>query len=110
MKKIINLPENCVRETAEGFLAAHSTLYEKVPDVAGIRVKKVKDKTALVIGGGMGLMRIHLPCLSATAWRTRRQRAMCLRLQTPGRYCKRRFPSMRERACCSFTAIIPATI
>lgn len=54
MKKIINLPEDCVRETAEGFLAAHPTLYEKVPDVAGIRVKNVKDKTALVIGGGSG--------------------------------------------------------
>lgn len=54
MKKIINLPENCVKETTEGFLAAYGANYEKVPDVAGIRVRQVKDKTALVIGGGSG--------------------------------------------------------
>lgn len=54
MKKIINLPENCVKETTEGFLAAYGADYEKVPDVAGIRVRQVKDKTALVIGGGSG--------------------------------------------------------
>ena len=59
-KKIINDPENCVSETAEGFLLAHPGLYEKVPDVAGIKVKNVKDKTALVIGGGSG----HEPMFS----------------------------------------------
>lgn len=53
-KKIINLPENCVQETTEGFLAAYGSQYEKVPEVAGIRVRQVKDKTALVIGGGSG--------------------------------------------------------
>ncbi len=53
-KKIINAPQDCVRETAEGFLATYPNLYEKVPDVSGIRVKTVKDKTALVIGGGSG--------------------------------------------------------
>ncbi len=53
-KKIINQPSDCVKETMEGFLTAYAEQYEKVPDVAGIRVKNVLDKTALVIGGGSG--------------------------------------------------------
>lgn len=54
MKKIINQPENVVAECAEGFLAAFGDRFEKVPEVAGIKVREVKDKPALVIGGGSG--------------------------------------------------------
>lgn len=54
MKKIINRPEDVVAQCAEGFLAAFGDRFEKVPEVAGIKVKKVKNKPALVIGGGSG--------------------------------------------------------
>ena len=53
-KKIINEPTQVVAQCAEGFLAAHGDLYEKIPGVAGLKVRKTKDKTALVIGGGSG--------------------------------------------------------
>lgn len=54
MKKIINRPENVVTECAEGFFAAYGDRFEKVPGVSGIKVRHVKDKPALVIGGGSG--------------------------------------------------------
>ena len=55
MKKIINAPEDVVRESLEGFIAAYKNNYEKVPDVNGILYKKRRsDKVALVIGGGSG--------------------------------------------------------
>ena len=54
MKKIINRPEDVVKECAEGFLAAYGDKLEKVPEVSGIKVRQVKDKPALVIGGGSG--------------------------------------------------------
>lgn len=54
MKKIINDAHDLVDEMLEGYLAAYSDLYEKVPDVAGFTVKNKKDKVALVIGGGSG--------------------------------------------------------
>ncbi len=54
MKKIINMPGDVVRECAEGFAAAYGGQYELLKEAAGIRVRDVKDKTALVIGGGSG--------------------------------------------------------
>lgn len=54
MKKIINRPENVVSECAEGFLAAYGEKVEKVPEVSGFKVRNVRDKVALVIGGGSG--------------------------------------------------------
>lgn len=59
-KKIINCPENCVREAAEGFLAAYGTDYEAVDGVNGLKVRQHTDKVALVIGGGSG----HEPMFS----------------------------------------------
>lgn len=53
-KKIINHPADVVQETASGFIAAYGDRYEKLPIVAGLKVKNVKDKVALVIGGGSG--------------------------------------------------------
>lgn len=53
-KKIINEPGDCVAETVEGFLAAQGHAYEKVPNTMGLKVKNIKEKTALVIGGGSG--------------------------------------------------------
>ncbi len=53
-KKIINQPYDCVTEATAGFLCAHGDRYEQVPDVAGLKVKVVGDKVALVIGGGSG--------------------------------------------------------
>ena len=43
-----------VTECAEGFFAAYGDRFEKVPGVSGIKVRHVKEKPALVIGGGSG--------------------------------------------------------
>ncbi|MDR3231923.1 MAG: dihydroxyacetone kinase subunit DhaK [Synergistaceae bacterium] len=59
-KKIINNPADCVRECAEGFLAAFGDKYEKVPEVQGLKVREPKDKVAFMIGGGSG----HEPLFS----------------------------------------------
>ena len=53
-KKIINRPADCVSQTMDGFLAAHGGACERVPGVSGLKVRRVRDKTALVIGGGSG--------------------------------------------------------
>lgn len=54
-KKLINRPEDCVREEGEGFLAAFGKDIEAVPGVNGLVKKKIPEgKTALVIGGGSG--------------------------------------------------------
>jgi dihydroxyacetone kinase len=55
MKKIINDPADCVKETLEGFLAAYGGFYERIEGVNGvIRKERNRDKVALVIGGGSG--------------------------------------------------------
>ena len=54
-KKIINQADDVVLEMMEGFIAAHSRYYEKIPGVNGIRFRQHRaDKVALVIGGGSG--------------------------------------------------------
>lgn len=60
MKKIINEPQMVVEETLEGFLAAYPNQFERVDGVKGIRVKELKEKVGLVIGGGSG----HEPMFS----------------------------------------------
>lgn len=54
-KKIINDPADCVKEEAEGFLAAFGKKIAAVPGVNGLVLKDIPEgKTALVIGGGSG--------------------------------------------------------
>ncbi|MEK4803126.1 MULTISPECIES: dihydroxyacetone kinase subunit DhaK [Oceanobacillus] len=53
MKKVINDPSNVVEETIEGFLVANKE-YEKVEGVTGIVRKELKDKVAVLVGGGSG--------------------------------------------------------
>lgn len=53
-KKIMNRPEDFVHEATAGFLAAHGDRYAQVEDVSGLRVRDVKEKTAVVVGGGSG--------------------------------------------------------
>lgn len=53
-KKIMNRPEDFVHEATEGFLAAHGDRYAQVENVSGLRVKNIKNKTAVVVGGGSG--------------------------------------------------------
>lgn len=54
-KKIINNPEDVVKEECEGFLAAFGKNFEAVPGVNGLIKKYIPEgKTALVIGGGAG--------------------------------------------------------
>lgn len=60
MKKLINHPKDVPREVLEGFVAAYEDLYELVGDVKGVKRKQIKDKVALVIGGGSG----HEPLFS----------------------------------------------
>lgn len=60
-KKIVNSPDAAVAEMMEGYVAAFSRYYEKVPDVNGVLYKqRRKNKVALVIGGGSG----HEPMFS----------------------------------------------
>ena len=53
-KKIMNRPEDFVIEATAGFLDAHGDRYEQVEDASGLRVKNVKDKVAVAVGGGSG--------------------------------------------------------
>ena len=59
MKKIINQPQNFVKETIEGIIAAYPNFYATAPGEQRALVKKdIKDgKVAIVTGGGSG----HLP-------------------------------------------------
>lgn len=54
MKKLMNSPYNFVSESLEGFLLCHSSSFEKIPDVCGIKKINLQDKPAVVIGGGSG--------------------------------------------------------
>lgn len=54
LKKVINRPENVVEETIEGFLAAYQSTYKKVENENGIIRRELKDKVAIVTGGGSG--------------------------------------------------------
>ena len=54
MKKMINDPANVPAETIQGFVQTFPERYVQVKGVKGVRVKDVKDKVALVIGGGSG--------------------------------------------------------
>jgi dihydroxyacetone kinase-like protein len=73
-KKILNSPDAAVSEMMEGFIAAYSRYYEKVPGVNGVRYKqRRKDKVALVIGGGSG----HEPMFSGFVGRGLADAAAC---------------------------------
>lgn len=55
MRKIMNRPDDYASEMLDGFVAAHSRFYKKLPDVNGIISRDLRnDKVALVIGGGSG--------------------------------------------------------
>ena len=52
-KKIINQPDQCVSEAMEGFLAANRE-YVQVEGASAIRVREVREKPAMIVGGGSG--------------------------------------------------------
>ncbi|WP_220693825.1 dihydroxyacetone kinase subunit DhaK [Salipaludibacillus neizhouensis] len=54
MKKIINNPGNVVEEAIEGYMYAYKDSLTKVNNVNGIIRKDLKDKVAIIIGGGSG--------------------------------------------------------
>ncbi|WP_227995235.1 dihydroxyacetone kinase subunit DhaK [Oceanobacillus sp. CFH 90083] len=54
MKKVINNPSNVVKEMLEGIMIAHQESFQKVDGVNGIIKKELKDKVAIVTGGGSG--------------------------------------------------------
>lgn len=61
MKKIINDSSNVVEEMIEGFIAANSRYYTKIPDINGFTFnRRRKNKVSLVVGGGTG----HEPLFS----------------------------------------------
>jgi dihydroxyacetone kinase-like protein len=73
-KKIVNDPENAAAEMMEGYIAAYSRYFEKVPEVNGLLFKgRRKDKVALVIGGGSG----HEPMFSGFVGRGLADAAAC---------------------------------
>src|SRR5690625_5393190 len=54
MKKVINNPENVVKEMMEGIMFAYKDFFKKLEKVNGIIKKDLKDKVAIVTGGGSG--------------------------------------------------------
>jgi dihydroxyacetone kinase len=61
MRKIINNPDNVVKEMMEGFVDAYGRYYVKHPRVNGVILKQQREnKVVLVIGGGSG----HEPMFS----------------------------------------------
>ena len=52
-KKIINQPDQCVSEAMEVFLAANRE-YVQVEGASAIRVREVREKPAMIVGGGSG--------------------------------------------------------
>lgn len=54
MKKVINNPADVVEEMMEGIMLAHKNQFKKLENVNGIINRKLKDKVAIVTGGGSG--------------------------------------------------------
>ena len=54
MKKIINNPSHVVKEAIEGYMYAFKDSLTKVENVNGIIRKDLKDKVAVITGGGSG--------------------------------------------------------
>ncbi|MCR4431354.1 MAG: dihydroxyacetone kinase subunit DhaK [Tepidanaerobacteraceae bacterium] len=54
LNKIINSPDEIVKQMIEGYLCANSVLFDAVPNTNGIVLKEKKTKVAIVTGGGAG--------------------------------------------------------
>lgn len=54
MNKLINQPDQIVREMLAGYLQMNPDLYCQVPGVFGIKKKQDEDKVSVVIAGGSG--------------------------------------------------------
>lgn len=54
MKKIINKPEKVVNEMMEGIMFAYKDSFKKLENVNGIIKRNLKDKVAVITGGGSG--------------------------------------------------------
>lgn len=54
MNKIINHPDDMVREMLEGYLAIYPGRFQKVQGTNGLMVDSHGDKVSLVVGGGAG--------------------------------------------------------
>lgn len=54
MNKIINHPDNMVKEMLEGYLSIYPKLFEKVEDTNGLIVRDHGEKVSIVVGGGSG--------------------------------------------------------
>ncbi|MDT0341948.1 dihydroxyacetone kinase subunit DhaK [Streptomyces litchfieldiae] len=54
MRKFINKPQDVARETVEGFLAVHGDRFEAIPGTLAVRRRRLRDKVAVVSGGGSG--------------------------------------------------------
>ncbi|MFD1067034.1 dihydroxyacetone kinase subunit DhaK [Oceanobacillus locisalsi] len=54
MKKVINHPGDVVAEMLEGIMRAHQDDFQKLDGVNGLVKKELKDKVAVVTGGGSG--------------------------------------------------------
>jgi dihydroxyacetone kinase-like protein len=73
-KKIVNSPDAAVSEMMEGYAAAFSRCYEKVPGVNGLAYReRRRGKVALVVGGGSG----HEPLFSGFVGRGLADGAAC---------------------------------
>ncbi|ETP73139.1 dihydroxyacetone kinase, DhaK subunit [Lachnospiraceae bacterium JC7] len=59
MKKIINAPEDVVKECLEGMQMAYSDTLDYIPEMEVIVRKEIRDKVAVISGGGAGHEPLH---------------------------------------------------
>ena len=59
MKKIINNPEDVVKESLEGMQMAYCDTLDYIPEKEVIVRKTVKDKVGVISGGGAGHEPLH---------------------------------------------------
>ena len=103
-KKIINLPEDCVSEAMEGFLAANKD-YVQVEGASAIRVRNLKDKPAMIVGGGSG----HEPMFGYFVGENLADASVAGSVFTPAASFRPPRPWTGARVSSSSTATIPAT-
>ncbi len=59
MKKIINAPEDVVKESLEGMQMAYCDILDYIPEKEVIVRKNIKDKVGVISGGGAGHEPLH---------------------------------------------------
>ncbi|OYP58175.1 hypothetical protein CG709_00720, partial [Lachnotalea glycerini] len=54
MNKLINHPDDMVKEMLEGYLSIYPNQFERVPNTIGLMKKNKSEQVSIVVGGGAG--------------------------------------------------------